>query len=440
MNMIKKIALYTILSALAFSACKKADDPFMEDPDKRLAARLAEDEQLLTSAEFGWKATIYPKGGKGFSYYFKFGKDNSVEMMGDFDATTATALKSSTYRLKALQWPTLIFDTYNYIHLPNDPAPGVSGGTAGAGLQSDFQFAMDKMKGDTFFLNGIDRGNVMTMVKLTSDEQKEILAGKVAQNMTSMNGYASTVRYPNLTMEDGKQMDVSISPASRRVRISYQIDDTNVFSKSRGFAYTVRGVILDSTVTYKGFAIRELIWDGDKSNYFVQNGDKKIYLGSGIIPVVPLAAVFGVGKDYTSIDYTPATLKGTMGTDFDAAFTNSSNLFKGGSATLNTVRLILNSDNTYTLRFNYVTTGSLVANIIYTPVKNADGSFNLVFTSQDNNAGVRAAAIAPVKNYFENTAFKISWVTNTISGSVLTLGGLVKATDNKQFFYGVVGN
>ncbi|MBV7528593.1 DUF4302 domain-containing protein [Chitinophaga sp. sic0106] len=438
--MIKKLALYTILSALAFSACKKSDDPFMEDPDKRLIARLAENEQLLTSAEFGWKATIYPIGGKGFSYYFKFGKDNSVEMMGDFDATTATTPKSSTYRLKALQWPTLIFDTYNYIHLPNDPAPGVSGGTAGAGLQSDFQFVMDKMVGDTFFLVGIDRSNLMTMVRLTSAEQKEILAGKVAESMSNVNAYAAAVRFPTITFKDGKLMDLSIAPATRRVRIGYMLDETNVFSKTRAFAYTSKGIILDEAVSYNGFDIRELIWDAEKKNYYVKSGETTYYLGAGATPAVPLAAVFGGGKDYTAIDYTPATLKGTIGTDFDAAFTASSNLFKGASGTLNTVKVILNSDNTYTLRVNYVTSAAFVANLTFTIVKNPDGSFKLVFNSQDGNATTRASLILPLKTYFESSSFKIRWVTNTIPGSVLTLGGLAKANDDTQFFYGVVGN
>ncbi|SHL89047.1 protein of unknown function [Chitinophaga jiangningensis] len=438
--MIKKLALYIVLSGMALSGCNKTDDPFMDDPDTRLMARLAENEQLLTSAEFGWKATIYPKGGKGFSYYFKFGKDNSVEMLSDFDAVTATELKSSTYRLKALQWPTLIFDTYNYIHLPNDPAPGVSGGTAGAGLQSDFQFAMDKMVGDTFFLKGVDRQNVMTMVRLTSAEQKEILAGKMAGSMVNMFSYALAVRYPTVTFKDGKLMDLALNPATRRIRIGYMLDETNVFSKTRGYAYTYRGIILDSAVVYNGFVVKELIWDEAKLTYAIKSGETTLYAAGGVIPAVPLAPVFGVGKDYTSIDYTPATLKGTLGTDFDAAFTSSANLFKGANGTLNTVKIIINGDNTYTLRVNYVTTAAFAANLIFTVTKNPDGSFKLVFNSQDGNATTRATLIQPLKTYFESSSWKIRWVINTIPGSSLTLGGLAKANDDTQYFYGVAGN
>jgi hypothetical protein len=77
-------------------------------------------------------------------------------MLSDFNETTATVLKESSYRLKALQQPTLIFDTYSYLHLLSDPDPNVAGGIAGKGYNSDFEFAYDPTiaQADTIILTG----------------------------------------------------------------------------------------------------------------------------------------------------------------------------------------------------------------------------------------------------------------------------------------------
>ncbi|WP_212003064.1 DUF4302 domain-containing protein [Chitinophaga sp. HK235] len=436
----KKLTLYTLLAIAAIS-CNKSSDPFMEDPDVRLAKRLDENMQLLTSAQYGWKATIYPIGGKGFFYYFKFGKDNSVEMISDFNSTTAITPKTSTFRLKALQWPTLIFDTYNYIHLPNDPAPGVSGGTAGAGLKSDFQFTMDKVTGDTFYVVGMDRGNPMMMVRLTSAEQQDILNGKIAERMTDNNTYVASTPAPYISFKDGKKMDAAINASTRRIRFTYLGENNNAFSKTRAFAFTPNGLILDSAFVYNGFAIRELLWDAANKVYYVKNGTDTYNLQAGTMPVVPLNLVFGAGKDYTAIEYSAATLKGTLNSDFDPVFAQCQNQFNATGYNLNYVRMMQNQDLTFTLRFSYSNAvNAFLANVTYTPSKNPDGSIKFVFTSQDGNAGVRASALAETRNYFETNSFNLAWIANTIPGSKLVLGGLVKSTNAAQFFYGTVGN
>ncbi|WP_161964057.1 DUF4302 domain-containing protein [Chitinophaga flava] len=436
----KKLTLYTLLAIAAIS-CNKSSDPFMEDPDVRLIKRLDENMQLLTSAQYGWKATIYPAGGKGFFYYFKFGKDNSVEMISDFNSTTATTLKASTFRLKALQWPTLIFDTYNYIHLPNDPAPNVSGGTAGAGLKSDFQFVMDKMVGDTFYMGGMDRGNQMMMVRLTSAEQQNILNGKIAERMTDNNTYVASSPAPYISFKDGKKIDAAINTSARRIRFTYLGENNNAFSKTLGFAFSPNGLILESTVVYNGFAFRELLWDAAKKVYYVTNGTDTYNLEAGTMPVVPLNLVFGAGKDYTAIEYSAATLKGTLNSDFDPVYTQCLNQLKAYGYNLNLIRMMQNTDLTYTLRFSFSnTTTTYLANVVYTPVKNTDGSVKFVFTSQDANASALPAAFAGTRNYFETSSFNLSWITNSIPGSTLVLGGLVKSTNASQFFYGTVGN
>lgn len=129
----KNKILYIALVVLLMASCKKDSDPILDDPDTRLTAELAANQAKLIAAPNGWKATIYPSGGKGFSFYFKFLADGKVDMMGDVNNASSTAPQTSTYRLKALQRPTLIFDTYNYIHLIADPDASISGGANASG-------------------------------------------------------------------------------------------------------------------------------------------------------------------------------------------------------------------------------------------------------------------------------------------------------------------
>ena len=437
----KKLSLYTLLLAAMFAGCNKSSDPILEDADTRLAQRLKEDQQLLVGAQYGWKATIYPKGGKGFYYYFKFNSDNSVDIMADFNNTTATILKTSTYRLKALQWPTLIFDTYSYIHLPSDPSSGISGGTSGAGLQSDFQFAMDKMQGDTFVVNGIDKGNKMTMVKLTSAEQQDILKGQVADRIIDNSTYALTNKAPYLSLKEGVKIDAAINAPTRRIRFGYVDANGTTISKTRAFAITPYGLILDSAFRYQDIVIREFLWDVAAKKYYVKNGAETYDVQQGLVPVVPLNKVFGVGKDYATIEYNATTLKGTLGSDFDGVYMACFNSLKSSGYTLGYIRLTLNVDNSFTMRFSFSNaTTTYLADVLYTQTKTPDGAVKFIFNSQNGNAGALAGAFAGTRSYFETNTFNLSWIPNTINGSTLVLGGFVKTTDPAQYFYGVLGN
>jgi hypothetical protein len=64
-----------------------------------------------------------------------------------------------------LQQPSLIFDTYSYLHLLADPDPNVNGGRVGAGLSSDFEFYVDSTVADTMKLVGRFNGSKAILTK-----------------------------------------------------------------------------------------------------------------------------------------------------------------------------------------------------------------------------------------------------------------------------------
>jgi len=175
--------------ALLAAGCQKKED-YLEGktPDERLTEALAKYKDVLIKAPYGWKVVVYSKGleatfkiSSAFSYYMKFNDTSFVTMYSDFDTLTSSVAKTSGYRLKALQRPSIEFDSYGYIHLPCDPDPSISkspvaseGGGYGWGSDFDFSFADNvspDQLGDTIHLMGNFNHSPAVMVRATKAEQ-----------------------------------------------------------------------------------------------------------------------------------------------------------------------------------------------------------------------------------------------------------------------------
>ena len=181
------LPLITIVALLVVGCQKKEDYLEGKTPDERLNEALVKYDNVLMQAPYGWKVVVFSKGleatyniSSAFSYYMKFNDANYVTMYSDFDTVTSSIPKTSGYRLKALQRPSIEFDTYGYIHLPCDPDPAVSnspvaseGGGYGWGSDFDFSFADNvspDQLGDTIHLMGNFNHSPGYMVKATKAE------------------------------------------------------------------------------------------------------------------------------------------------------------------------------------------------------------------------------------------------------------------------------
>ena len=182
----RKILIYIIAATIVICSCnKKHDNAFSESADERLNDTLAAYQKALTGSQYGWKGLIYPAGLKGgvVGFYFKFDGNNRVEMFSDFDATSAVTPMTASYRLKAVQQPALLFDTYSYVHVLADPDGSVNGGTDGNGLISDFEFAINGISGDTVKLTGRFNGSKAILVKATQQEAQNYYDKKYANRV-----------------------------------------------------------------------------------------------------------------------------------------------------------------------------------------------------------------------------------------------------------------
>lgn len=232
------IALSGLL-LVAVSSCRKVNDDsvFGKSPDVRLNETLAKYQAQLSGAQYGWKAVVRTNAGGNFTFYFSFNDSNRVKMMSSFDSTTATVLRESSFRLKALQQPSILFDTYSYIHMLADPNPATNGGEAGSGLEADFEFYFDQANSTNDVIELIGRYNETktTLTRATQAERDAFLSGELAGGL-AINKILNY--YKRFTVAGTDSTDAFIF-----ARGSYIIrpDETgNLLDESRGVTYTLK--------------------------------------------------------------------------------------------------------------------------------------------------------------------------------------------------------
>ncbi|MDB5246540.1 MAG: hypothetical protein JWQ40_934 [Segetibacter sp.] len=234
-----KYIIAVLLAVAAFYSCKKDDTSlFNKSADERLTEALKAYQTQLSGAQNGWKATLYPKGGGVFSFYFKFNDSNRVQMLSDFDSSSAANFGESSYRIKGLQQPSLLFDTYSYLHVLSDPDETVNGGTRGAGLVSDFEFYFDSSSTDTIKLVGRFNGSKAVLVRAT---QQEATAFANRQLANGLNINKILTYFKRLTI--GNQLfDVQINLQNRSFTFSWLGANGVVQSFTTNYYLTIEGI------------------------------------------------------------------------------------------------------------------------------------------------------------------------------------------------------
>lgn len=207
----KKYCLLFVLLVVFFTACNKDDNRvFNESPDERLNTALTAYQSKLSGAQYGWKGSLTTGSGGIYTFYFKFNDSNRVKMLSSFDSTSAVTLKESSYRLKALQQPSLIFDTYSYLHVLSDPNGAVNGGATGAGLVSDFEFYFgDSATADVITLVGRFNGSKATLTRATQQEAAAFNTGQLAAGLVIKK---LLTYYNRIVINGTDSTDVHINP------------------------------------------------------------------------------------------------------------------------------------------------------------------------------------------------------------------------------------
>ena len=245
-------------------SCSGDNDVFEQTADQRINEKVAAYQQELLAAQYGWKAIIYPASGGAYSFYFKFNDQNRVVMYSDFAAESATTSKESSYRLKAMQTPSLIFDTYSYLHVLADPDGSVNGGSYGDGLRSDYEFSFnnDTLNTENITLTGTKNQSKLILIKATQEEATAYGNGGLAKSLLFSNISKYLTYFKRVTI-GGVVYEIAVNQSARTVTLNWLVG-TTVNSFTTDYYYSSTGVsfitpFVNGSQTINGFT--DLTWD-----------------------------------------------------------------------------------------------------------------------------------------------------------------------------------
>lgn len=417
---------------LVLSACKKEDDrAFEEAPDVRVEKTLTAFQQELSNATNGWKAVIYPKGGRGFSYWMKFNKENRVVMVSDFNTESATTPKTSSYRLKALQQPSLLFDTYNYIHLPADPNGSISGGSTSTGLASDFEFMLGAGLIDTLnqkigvitqlSLTGRFNGVTIKMTKATAAEETAYNAAGLNALIVPVSAYISANKYLFLKLADNKQLQVSIDVVRKNFSLAWDANGA-VSSSVSPFAFTLTGIVLQTPVEYNGKKIYELTWDDHAQVLYATVDGVKVIIEVSPSPILPLHLMLG-GTGSTTVTAPNATTFPGWSADFQARRAQAAAAMLAGGYNLRMDRMLFafNSSLKTMLQTTDIYQGAskFVATFSYTYTKTPAGLFRFIKADPyaNGNGAIIVGNMAPLlAQRLDADQFTVDYFVDPVNG------------------------
>lgn len=248
-NLSLRLCAALILSSmLLFTACKKYDTAFQQSPDERIATALQNYQSALTSSPAGWNATIRTQSGGIYHFHFRFNDSNRVKMYSDFNLSTASTAGESSYRLKALQTPSLLFDTYSYLHMLSDPDGSVNGGNNGAGLGSDFEFSLDSLAKDSILCTGRVNGTKMTLIRATQQDFDAWQNGRWATTLGFENINSILNYFRRLTV-GAVNYEVRVNTVTRTVTFTWVDANGNNQQFSTPYYYSATSVVLVNPFT-----------------------------------------------------------------------------------------------------------------------------------------------------------------------------------------------
>lgn len=421
-----------ITAALLFAGCtKKTDEIFDNSVDERLSESLANYQTALTSAP-GWKLFVYPKGLEaqdlkvgGFTYYVRFTNNNRVTMVSDFSTAIAATPKESGYRLKALQRPSLIFDTYTYMHIPADPDPAVSfspTGSGGYGYGTDFNFSFKEVTPkDTMYLEGNFNKSAAVLVKATQAEMDlAFTKGRLADIINFSHAYQTANPFLYFPAGAGLNVGVGFDFNNTLITFSY-LQGTALVNKTEKFSFTTYGIHLGSAVKIGNYTFQDIYWDDTKKIYYIQSGGTRVEFANSATPLISIPLTNIIGTQYTIISVPK-----------DAGLPNESPLFltkynaaKAGIAgmlappinlTLYDMDFIFNaSAKSMTLNAYLLQQGTLfVAQYNYIYTVDASGLFKFTKVSQNGNAGGVITHMNNILSYIDADQFKIDGVSTSV--------------------------
>ena len=265
--------LMVAFSAILLSACTNntdAEQIFDKTPADRINEQKTELNNALLSSEFGWKAVYFTDDTQlgGYTHLFKFSDGGKVQMASDFDSDTA--IYESDYSIALGSTVSLVFDTFNRIHLLSDSDNYPTAALRGKGYLGDFQFLYyGQENGDILFKsNRLVRE--VRFVKATAQDWIDLSKNFI----TEENVIGGTARplFRLLEINNGttiKKYDFSFSPVTR-LATSTAIDDSGEVI-TMGVGYTPTSIVVSPAVVIAGQKLTNFVYN-DTDGSFTATG------------------------------------------------------------------------------------------------------------------------------------------------------------------------
>jgi hypothetical protein len=262
----KRISIFFLFVVFIFSACQKDETLFEKSPDARITEALNKYQSALAGSPSGWKATLRNSSGDVYNFHLRFNNENRTFMFADINSETATTEKESSYRLKDMQTPALIFDTYSYMHVLADPDGSVNGGVNGQGLASDFEFSIDSMVADSIMLTGRRYGTKLKLEKATQQDLNAWQNGGWAK-VLSLENINKILNYFKRMKIGGKDYEVRVNTKNRTITFTWIDANGTPQQFTTAYNYSATGIVLNTPLSTGDVVVSQIVINGwDEAN------------------------------------------------------------------------------------------------------------------------------------------------------------------------------
>ncbi|MES2651722.1 MAG: DUF4302 domain-containing protein [Bacteroidota bacterium] len=301
----KKLLFFMVALSIMIG-CKKASyvAKFDESPQKRAADQINLVSTKLTSSPNGWIATLPTGAGGGYSFYMNFDNNQNVIMYGDMTDKSASEEGKSYYRVKQDMGTDLVFDTYNYISMLNDPDQNVLGGASKLGFNSDNDFIYDRSSSDSIVFIGKKFRQPFKLIKATAAQKASYEAAGLKIAIDKFKAFFVANQNPYIEMASGTktlQVGLSINATNnlglgkRTTFLGVIADGVTTKSSSQKFAFTLEGAsILNSGLTFEGTTFVKYAWKDANTLALYDLTGKEFIVKNSVAPLVPIDLLWGV--------------------------------------------------------------------------------------------------------------------------------------------------
>lgn len=433
-----------LLLALLFLAagCSKSEVDLLFDktPEQRMSEQQKEIKDQLVGAQFGWKVFNETLSRGNYGYYMSFDDKDRVKMLADINNGSSTELQESSYRLRLINGPVLAFETYNYIHLLNDPNPAVIGGARGDGLKSDIEFDFQRATADSIFFKGRKYAGQMVLVRATKQEREAYLAGEYLSSINRIKDAVQEYTNPAITVNN-KVYSFKIDVDKKVIELAFVQSDGRVSMSTNKFSFGLDGIDIGLGMSVGDKRLLSLKVGTDNKLVYVDNQGNEEVLDNSPTPILPLISMFSYNGAFKTMG-TPTDNNVLPEIDVDSRFKtvwqNTLAKFVSSGRSVRHFELVLTNSNTATFNLYYAAgTSNFTATVTfrYTLVDNILTLSN-PSGHTSGNWNTRRAQIQELEDFlFGLGAMKIDWVPTSGRQNVAGLHSVDKPTD---ILYGIL--